>query len=289
MSVENTAPLSIELLKLNKDIKAASKLLTRQQARYLVDLFYTIQDYRIRTTNQTRKLGIPEDSEPDIVISHFATNFDILEHEMKLILRNYVKSQDIGQWLMSITGIGEILAAGLIAHIDITKVESAGQIQAFGGYDPNQKWEKGQTIPWNSTLKTLYWKCGDSFVKQKNRESDVYGHLYQQRKDYENEKNINLEYREQAVEKLQKFKIGKETDAYKYYSQGMLPPAHIDSRARRWAVKLFISHLFDCWYELDRHEKPPKPYAIEHLGHVHKIPVPNYEIIETLIAKHNNR
>lgn len=59
----------------------------------------------------------------------------------------------------------------------------------------------------------------------------------------------------------------------------MLPPAHIHSRAKRYAVKIFLSHLFSVWYELENHEKPPKPYAIAILNHAHEIPIPNYGLI----------
>ena len=89
-------------------------------------------------------------------------------------------------------------------------------------------------------------------------------------------KNENLEYKEQAEKKLEKFNIGKNTEAYKWYSQGKLPPAHIQARAKRYAVKIFLSHLFSVWYELDRGKLPPKPYAIAILNHAHEIPIPNW-------------
>ena len=68
--------------------------------------------------------------------------------------------------------------------------------------------------------------------------------------------------------------IGKTTDAYKAYIQGKLPPAHIQQRAERYAVKIFLSHLHEFWYEQHYGEKPPKPFAIEILGHAHQIPRP---------------
>ena len=68
--------------------------------------------------------------------------------------------------------------------------------------------------------------------------------------------------------------------ASEWYSQGMLPPAHIHARAKRWVVKLFLAH----WHEVAFCERlgtmPPKPYVIEHCGHIHKIEVPNYKRIE---------
>jgi len=61
------------------------------------------------------------------------------------------------------------------------------------------------------------------------------------------------------------------------YSKGILPPAHIHARAKRPIVKLFLSHWHKVAYQVHYGEKPPSPYAIEHLGHVHEIPVPNWD------------
>ena len=49
-----------------------------------------------------------------------------------------------------------------------------------------------------------------------------------------------------AAELLTKFKAT--TDAHKHLSGGKLPPAQIDGRARRYAVKLFLSHLQMVWW-----------------------------------------
>ena len=62
-----------------------------------------------------------------------------------------------------------------------------------------------------------------------------------------------------------------------YLRQGKLPPGQIDARARRYAVKLFISHLQEVWYTKHYGERPPKPYAIAFLGHAHQIAPPNFQ------------
>lgn len=49
----------------------------------------------------------------------------------------------------------------------------------------------------------------------------------------------------------------------------MLPPAHIHAMARRWTVKLFISHAWEVAQNLlpEGERKDVKPYAIAKLGH----------------------
>ena len=66
----------------------------------------------------------------------------------------------------------------------------------------------------------------------------------------------------------------KTTEAYKAYIKGKLPPAHIQARSTRYAVKLFLSHLHEVWYKHEFGKNPPNPFALEHEGHVHKIEPP---------------
>jgi len=140
--------------------------------------------------------------------------------------------------------------------------------------------------PYNAKLKTLLWKLGQSFVKVSNNPNDFYGKIYQQRKAYEQEKNERKEYKEQAEQKAKI--VGKTTEAYKYYSQGMLPPAHIQARAERYAVRIFISHLHKVMYMVEYGVEPPKPFALAILNHAHEIEVPNLDMITEYLKNKGN-
>jgi hypothetical protein len=179
-------------------------------------------------------------------------------------------------WARSIVGIGPVISAGLLAHIDITKAPTVGHIWRYAGLDPTQSWEKGQKRPWNARLKTLCWKIGESFVKVSGNEKDIYGKVYKERKEIETARNEKLEFSEQAIAILGKKRFGADTQAKKFYEQQMLPPAHIHARAKRYAVKLFLSHLHHVWWEVQTGEKPPKPYVLTHMGHAHYIAPPNW-------------
>ena len=264
------------LNKLKRDIKNAGTTLSKEEARYLVDLYYQMQEYRKASDNQVRQLQKEDTKEPHETLAFFANNFRTLERNIKSVLQVYAESKPIGQWMLSICGIGPVISAGLMANVDITKVQTAGQIQAFAGLDPTREWHKGEKRPYNARLKTLCWKIGQCFIKVQNNEEDVYGKIFAIRKAYEIERNEKGELADQAKAKLEKYNIGKNTDAYKWYIQGKLPPAHINQRASRYAVKIFLSHLFSVWYEMEHKEKPPKPYAIAILNHAHEIPIPNW-------------
>lgn len=255
--------------RLSRDLASASTTLSAHEARFLVDEYYQMQENRIRSNNQVSSLA--ENKEPHDVVNWFGSQFETLESQIKRALQKYVEADPVGQWLLEQVGIGPVIAAGLLAHIDIRKAPTAGHIWAFAGLDPTKKWEKGQKRPFNARLKVVCWKAGESFVKVSGKEERNYGHLYKERKDYEAAKNERGEYEEQAKQILASRRIGKETEAYKHYIVGKLPPGHIHARAKRWAVKLFLSHLHDVWYRHEFKTAPPLPYAIAHLNHAHMI------------------
>ena len=341
------------LEKLTKDVKNGAKTLGKQEARYLVDLYYNLQNFRILTNNQIRAINQSDVDEPHETIAFFAKNFETLENDIKKVLDVYTNDNPVGKWCKSITGIGAVISAGLIANLDVTDKPTAGHFWSYCGLnDFNRPWigrEKTKKIidnclgdkknkditfedfcyccvqtqwkpdnlinatgkdgkkifynaegteykfkkediisqcakrPYNAKMKTLLWKLGQSFVKVSNNPNDIYGKIYQQRKAYEMAKNEKLEYKEQAEIKAKI--VGKNTEAYKAYSVGKLPPAHIQARAERYAVRIFLSHLHEIMYLIEYGEEAPKPFAIEILGHAHKIECPLIEEYKKIYLK----
>lgn len=264
---------SMELL--SKDIRDAAKLMSKQEARYLVDTYYNIQASRTRTSNQIRE--VKQGNEPSRVIMWYLRNSELLEKQIKRALHAYALGHEVGAWALSIYGIGPVISAGLLAHIDIEKALYVGNIWSFAGLSPNIEWKKGQKRPWNADLKVLCWKVGQSFLKFSNREECYYGKLFAERWEFEKQQNESGLFKLQAEQKLEKYNIGKDKKAYEFYSSGKLPPAHILQRACRWTVKLFLSHWHSVAYECHYGKKPPKPYVIQHLGHERYLPPPNWD------------
>lgn len=319
------------LTKLDIDLRDASRMLSQREVRYLVDLYYQCQEYRIATANQNRALEALK--EPNQLILWALGNFQTLEKNIAKVMDKYTLTTLTGQWMRSITGIGPIITAGLLGHIEIEKAPTAGQIWRYAGLDPSVEWignqravdlvakiagsgkvrittehvarcahevnrnfdnilrqaqgEDGKLTrkglvgalakrPWNSKLKTLCWKMGECFVKVMNRPSDYYGKVYAKRKALEISKNENGDYREQALRKLERFNITAQPTRG-IYESGMLPPAHLHERAKRYAVKLFLSHMHHVLHveKIGFLPPPPRPYIIEHGGHAHIIPVPD--------------
>ena len=295
--------------KLNRDLKKAAATLTATEARYLVDAYYIMQRDRIRADHQGCTLA--EAGEPNALLGWFSENTATLERNIKSALGTYSKAHPVGKWAESIIGIGPVISAGLLAHIDMEpwrcqrvkegspffdksvkkactpkephgpechhiQIPTVGHIWRFAGLDPTVTWGEGQKRPWNGALKRLCWIMGESFTKQQSHKDDFYGKLYLHRKAQEESKNANHDFADQAAAALKEKNWRRDTKTKAAYEDGLLPQARIHLRSQRYAVKIFLAHWFAVAYRNKHGVKPPKPYVIEHLGHTHEIQVPNY-------------
>jgi hypothetical protein len=176
--------------------------------------------------------------------------------------------------------------------------------------DGQRVWVKGSRRPFNAKLKTLQWKVGQSFMKFSNDEKCIYGRHYRNQKLIYIKRNDAGGFTQRASELATRVKkttdawawyigrypagasstyentglglaaIPKQKAKVDYLSSvklqpaeglPMLPPGHVDGMARRWAVKIFLSHLHAAWYEKQFNEPPPAPYPVAILGHAHQI------------------
>ena len=267
--VTTQTPEPIE--RLNRDLRLAARTLSDAEARFLVDIYYQMQDSRIRSKNQVRAQS--ESGEPHDILLWFMDQSSTMELQIKGALHKYAEAHQIGLWALATVGVGPVIAAGIIARIDIHQAPTVGHIWRFAGLDPTQKWEKGKKRPWNADLKRICWLLGESFVKVSGNPKAFYGHIYAARKAREVEMNEAGAFADLAAEKLKR--VGKSTEAWKHYSKGRLPPAHIHSRAKRYAVKLWLAHLHQVWFEKATGAPAPLPYPIAHLDHAHRIEPPH--------------
>jgi hypothetical protein len=81
--------------RLRRDIRTAMTTLTPKEARFLVDAYYTLQDYRTQAANQERALTT--DGEPAEVIGYLFDNFEVLESQLKRALDAWTDTQELGQ------------------------------------------------------------------------------------------------------------------------------------------------------------------------------------------------
>jgi len=269
--------------KLTKEMMASALTLTQREARHLVGMYYSVQNFRIHAGNHTSvKTG--EDANP--VLAWVFSNCRLIEENIKRALGRFAAEFTVGQWLQSICGIGPVISAGFIAHLDVRDRPTYGHFHSFAGLSPHIKWEKGQKRPFNAALKVLCYKVGESFVKVQNNKKDYYGKLYAVHKAGLVLRNERGDFAEDSARILTEKNWGKDTDAYGHYSGGRLPPAHIHARARRYVAKLLLSHLHTVMYEDYYKTKAPIPYPFSKHAkeaampdHRHLLEVPNWPML----------
>jgi hypothetical protein len=259
--------------KMRKDVRSLAVNFDKSSVKELVSTYYRIQEDRIALAAQARELQSA--GSPHELVEYLSDQLNYMENSLKNPLKVFAESYPVGQWALSQYGIGPVITAGLIAHIDIEKASTAGSVWRYAGLDPTMKWEKGSKRPFNAELKVLSWKIGQSFMKFSGRDQCFYGKLYLQDKQRRVELNESGAYADRAKEILttKNWKANKSSDTLK---SGKLPAAQIDAQARRFAVKIFLSHFHTVWFETHFNRKAPTPYTIAHMDHVHQIDVPNY-------------
>lgn len=275
-AAEKMSPIKASefLERLTKDMKNYIVTMSKSEAQQLVHLYYSMQGERIANANRSRQLA--EEGHSHTIFEALASLSAHSEHLVKQALLHYTNNNEICQWMRSNLGIGPVISAGFISALDITKTATAGGFHRYCGLVEGQKRKKGQKLDFNPDMKRLCWLLGKSFVFVSKNPKAYYGNLYRERKEWETVNNQNLKYADKAKEVLENYKITDEATLATLNS-GMLTKQHIDARARRYAVKLFLSHLHHVMYVEHYQKEPPLPYAIAHLDHVHYLKVPNME------------
>lgn len=165
---KSVIPESNGIQHFTKEDLLEAPMLSREQALALVGLFYSIQKSRVGASNKVDAHNRQVDILANLaMIEKIRDNLKRQETEIEKGFLRYVQAHELGRWALSIAGVGPVIAAGLLAHIDCNKAVTAGAVWRFAGQLPkkDQPWEKGQKRPYNAALKTLFWKLGQSFKK----------------------------------------------------------------------------------------------------------------------------
>lgn len=207
------------------------------EIKYLIDYYYQIQKHRIEVGNQI--FALKERGEKYVTIEMIFSDLNTIESKVEKIITQEIKNHPMWPWFKAVKGIGPIFAAGLATRIDIVKAEHASSVWKYAGLAPGQKRVKGQKIDYDPWVKTLCWKIGESFIKTKGKYREIYdtSKAYYQHKF---PKEIQL------TDANGKPKLSKEGKPIMLYNK-----AHIHNMSRRRTVKLFLSHMWAYWRELE--------------------------------------
>lgn len=164
-------------------------------------------------------------------------NINALINEYKREMINHGKGiGEAWKWTVAIKGLGGgSLAAQLFALVDdIGRSPSISSLWRYAGqavFDGKaERHVKGKTSHFNTKLKTVCWLISDQFIRQ---QTPFYSDIYYDYKAKQREKHPEV------VEVKKKSKNGKTIFLY--------TDDHLHARARRVAVKMFLSHWWVTW------------------------------------------
>ena len=234
-----------------------------------------------------------DNAEPNELIDWTFNTWKKFEAALKASLGEFAATYKVGGWLQSQIGIGPVISAAMIANFDIRKAPTVGHFWRFAGLDPTCVWEKGKTRPYNAKLKAIcVYKMGECFVKFQNNKNDYYGHLFAQKKADLTGQNMRREFAPFAAKEIEEHRGKKcgsrkweSLDRWKDWEDGRICQQNIHDRARRWTVKLFLSHLHEVMYRDFWGKEPPAPFVFSLSGHSHKIEAKNVMEYDGLTLK----
>lgn len=118
---------------------------SRAELRTLVNLFYQIQEIRIGLAEQIRSINrevssTGENSDVNtLILSWNLKQIAAIEKGINKCLTAICESDEVGNWLLGITGIGGVLAAGCLAYFDVTHVNYASNFISYAGLNDNNR------------------------------------------------------------------------------------------------------------------------------------------------------
>lgn len=259
---------------LRRDAKIAAEKMSGREVAYITSLYLMFLKNRVAAQGRIRTL--PHD--PNFALSYIMNIFEQNEEESRQILTAYTDAHPIAKEMKKIKGIGSIISAGYVSHVNMDRVVYFGQVLSYGGYCPNKVWKKGEKRPYNMDFRSVLIHAGRSFLFSSGYPDSYFGAHYRINRQVITDRNETGYYKPMAKAKLEKFNYRKETAAYKAYTEGKLPPAHIVALARFKCVSLFVGIVHDYWSRQLGRSVIPYPFA--YLGHE----ILNYKTLEEVFA-----
>ena len=209
----------------------------------LVDLRdRTIQKSRIAFGNRISAVEGGRDTADEHTMNIFNSwneRFTMMEAQLDSDISDLIEDVPIIDALVSIKGIGKILAAKLVSAIDIEQADTVSALWRYAGYavinGEREKPTKGEKLHYNAELKKNLYLVATSFM----RCGSPYREIYDSAREYYDVKHPE-------------------------WTKG-----HSHNAALRKMTKLFLSHLWEHWRTL---EGLPlrEAYVFDQLGHDHK-------------------
>ncbi len=271
--------------------------------------FYAIQKQRIEAGNRiamnVRDQRLTED-EAALLNAHLKVGLHAIEKNVKRDMTRVLEPIPIyREWFSKIRGVGPLLAGAIIGEIStIERFEHISNLWSWAGFGIHNgvadRRRAGEKSHWNPVMKNIGWKTGKSFIKL----GGYFRLAYDQFKLEEVVKNTPcaapLDPAELAGYRLW-LPAGDGTILTKDVVPGIIKAAkkagnttiricrtdgHVDNRANRRNIKLFLGLTWMKWRELEG-LSVSEPYIAEHglAGHTIVHPAEVLVAEETLQAE----
>jgi hypothetical protein len=175
------------------------------------------------------------------VIERYFDKFQELENDVDSEIAEFIEHHKIYPYLTGVKGIGPSMAAQIVSQIDIRKADTVSALWRYAGYGvvdgKAERPTKGEKLHYNKNLKTVFYKVASQLL----RANSPYRRFYDSAKEY--------------------YQVNR-PDWTKL---------HIHMASLRKMIKMFISHLWHVWREIEGLETR-EMYVQEKLGHDHIIP-----------------
>jgi len=209
----------------------------------LVDLRdRTIQKSRIAFGNRINAVELGRDTADEHTMNIFNSwneRFNMMEAQLDSDISDLIEDVPIIDALISLKGIGKILAAKLVSAIDINQADTVSALWRYAGYavidGEREKPTKGEKLHYNAELKKNLYLIGTSFMRCRSPYRDIY-------------------------------------DSAREYYEVKHPEwtkGHSHNAALRKMIKMFLAHLWEHWRILE--SLPIRDaFVLEQMGHTHK-------------------
>lgn len=216
--------------------------MTDSLLRALVDLRdRQIQKSRIQFSNRASALerGTDEgsDSKQRETVERWLDVFAALEKQLDSDIKAEVKEYPIFQEMKGVKGVGPMLAAKIISMVDIERAPTISALWRYAGYavinGERERPTKGERLHYNARLKTTLYLIAGSFLKA----GSPYRVFYDRAKE--------------------NYQVNRPD-----WTKG-----HIHNAAMRKMIKMFLSHLWQRWRDIEG-LPTSQPYVLDKMeGH----------------------
>lgn len=283
----------------------------------LVDTLLAIERERIRCDIRLSHLELQSKTCADTGIVR--DQLLVTEHWIEERIATLLQEHPAYLWFSKVKGVGPENIAKCIAPIrikpeqgfrknkktkklelvDLPFASTISGVWSFSGMGLDEdgkamKPRKGETLPYNSELRSMWWRLGSSILKAGLRQKcskcgQLVGQAATKPGSPGEHKCAGAEFTTVATTKFANYYLGekakdtqrhlsrgwkivpaaelpRDSNKKKYEPEGTISEGHIHNRASRKMIKLFQACLFLVWREAEG-LPPTKPYAIDKLGH----------------------